>query len=71
MSKQVEFKLTSEFIELNKLLKFEGLVYNGGEANTVITEKLVEVNGEIETRKRRKLRSGDSVMFENVEIKIA
>jgi len=52
-----------EFIELNKLLKMLNLVGSGGEANFLISEREVVVNGEIETRKRKKLRVGDKIIF--------
>jgi ribosome-associated protein len=50
-------------VELYKLLKFEGLASSGGEAKTFISEGQVTVNGEIETRKRRKIVAGDIVEF--------
>ena len=50
-------------VELYKVLKFEGLVGTGGEAKFVIDEGLVQVNGELEMRKRRKLFAGDIVEF--------
>ena len=50
-------------VELYKLLKFEGLVASGGEAKGVIADGLVQVNGEIETRKRNKLLVDDVVEF--------
>lgn len=53
----------SDTIELNQLLKFEGLVSSGGEAKQAINDGLVSVNGETETRKRRKLVQGDSIEF--------
>ncbi|MGH1357969.1 MAG: RNA-binding S4 domain-containing protein [Burkholderiaceae bacterium] len=52
-----------EPVELVKLLKFESLVSSGGEAKIVITEGLVSVNGEVETRKRRKLVAGDVIEY--------
>lgn len=55
------FKISGDYIELNKLLKAEGLCSSGGEANAAVTEGLVKVNGETESRKRRKLRPGDIV----------
>ena len=70
MSEVREFKLTQEFIELNKLLKFESVISSGAEAGVVISEGMVKVNNEVETRKRKKLRSGDIVVFENVQINI-
>ena len=60
-----------EFIELNKLLKLEQLVQSGGHAKIVIGEGQVMVNGEIELRKRKKLRPGDVVSFDGHEIKIS
>ena len=63
-----EVIISKEPIELNKLLKFEALVASGGEANQAIVEGLVRVNGEIETRKRKKIVSGDIVEFGNEKI---
>ena len=57
-------------MELNKLLKVQNLVPSGGMAKMVIEDKLVRVNGEVELRKRRKLRSGDVVDFQGVSIKM-
>jgi ribosome-associated protein len=66
-----EFKLEGhEFIELNKLMKLLRMVGTGGEANVYITEGEVLVNGAIETQKRKKLRPGDVVKFEDQEVAI-
>ncbi len=59
-----------EFIELNKLLKMLRLVGTGGEANVRIEQGEVQVNGQIETQKRKKLRPGDKVLFGAEEISI-
>ena len=59
----MEFKLKTEFIELDNLLKALGLVASGAEARQCIQAGSVKVNGQAETRIRRKLRSGDSVEF--------
>ena len=68
----MEFKLEGkEFIELNKLLKFLGWCESGGEANQVITEGIVKLNGEIETRKRCKLRVNDKVSYDGNEVLIS
>ncbi|MFT4601558.1 MAG: ribosome-associated protein [Arenicella sp.] len=68
----IEFKLKkdSEFIELNRLLKAEQLAQTGGHAKILISEGEITVNGEVESRLRRKLRSGDVVKHEAIEIKI-
>lgn len=46
-------------IELYKLFKIANLVSGGGEAKHIIDEGYVAVNGELETRKRRKMYDGD------------
>ncbi len=56
-----------EFIELNKLLKILQWANSGGQANLIISDGAVLVNGEVETRKRKKLRKGDKVEFEGQE----
>jgi ribosome-associated protein len=53
-----------EPVELFKILKFESIVGSGGEAKKRIAEGLVSVNGEVETRKSRKMMSGDMIEFE-------
>ncbi|TDJ05126.1 MAG: RNA-binding S4 domain-containing protein [Deltaproteobacteria bacterium] len=65
-----EFKLETEYIELFKLLKAVNLVGSGGEAKIHISEGVVLVNGEIETRKRYKTRVGDLVEFNGERIKV-
>ncbi len=65
-----EVEISKEPVELYKLLKFESLVSSGGEAKHVIAEGLVLVNGQVETRKRKKLISGDVVEFGNEKIRI-
>jgi len=63
MSDPITVKLTSSPTELYKILKFEGLVASGAEAKQVISDGLVLVNNEVETRKRKKITSGDQVQF--------
>lgn len=63
--------LNSEYIELDKLLKRENLAASGGEAKYLISQGVVKVNGEIETRKRRKLYAGDVVTYDGINVQIA
>ena len=63
-------EIEEEPIELYKILKFENMVQSGGEAKFVIAEGLVRVNGEIETRKRKKIFSGDIIEFEEETFRI-
>jgi len=62
--------ISNEPVELYKILKFEGMVSSGGAAKSVIDEGLVLVNGEVETRKRKKIVSGDVVEFNNNKIRL-
>ncbi len=62
--------LKKDHIKLGQVLKAAGLVESGVEAKIVITDGLVKVNGEIETRRGKKLYDGDIVSFEENEIKI-
>ncbi len=66
----MEFRLKSEFVELDNLLKVLELVASGAEAKQQIQAGLVKVNGEVESRVRRKLRSGDCVEFGGEKIDI-
>lgn len=69
--KELEFELEGyEFIELNKLLKIMNLVGTGGEANARIENGEILVNGEVETRKRNKLRVGMLVTLGDISVKI-
>ncbi len=56
-----EFKLTSEYIELVKLLKLLQIAQTGGHAKIIVENGEVIRNGEQEFRKRAKLRSGDEI----------
>jgi len=57
-----------EYIALNDLLKVEGLCASGGMAKSVIAEGLVKVDGEVELRKRCKIRSGQVIEFSDNKI---
>ncbi len=67
----IEFKLDGkEFIELNRLMKLMSVVSSGGEANMFISNGEVEVNGEVETRKRHKVRAGFVIKFNGETITV-
>lgn len=59
--KEKEIKIDLEYIKLDQLLKLSNLVSTGGEAKVRVLSEEVKVNGEIETRRGRKLRQGDKV----------
>lgn len=59
-----------EYIELKNLIKLLGWVDTGGEAHARIDNQEIYVNGHIETQRRKKVRSGDTVMFGNHEAQV-
>ena len=63
-------KLREEYIKLGQALKAAGLVSNGVEAKIYIQDGKVKVNGEVDTRRGRKLFENDIVEFNNETIKI-
>lgn len=66
------FKLKEgeEYIELNNLIKSLNWVTSGGEAKMVIKEGKVSVNGEVELRVRKKMRTGDTFSFNSENGKV-
>ncbi len=63
-------EINSEFIKLGQALKLAGLVDNGGLAKAVINDGLVSVDGEVDTRRGRKLFGGEVVEFEGRQVKV-
>ncbi len=66
----IEITIKDEFIRLGQALKLAGLVMGGGEAKEVILEGLVEVNGETETRRGKKLRKGDEFSYNGTKVRV-
>ena len=66
----IEITIDSEFIKLDQFLKLVDIASTGGHAKFLIQEGLVKVNGEIETRRGKKLRSNDIIEVEGNIIKI-
>ena len=63
----IKLRPQDEFIKLGQALKAAGLVESGVEAKDVIQNGLVLVNGEIDTRRGRKLYPGDIASFDGNE----
>ncbi|HMB61344.1 MAG TPA: RNA-binding S4 domain-containing protein [Xanthomonadales bacterium] len=61
-------RLSHQPIELCNVLKLEGLVSSGGMAKAEIDAGQVRVNGEIETRKRKKIFDGDVVEYQGERV---
>ena len=69
-SSKIIAELEEEFVELYKILKFEGLVDSGGMAKQFIADGQVIVNGKVETRKRKKISAGDRIEFSGQSIEV-
>ena len=65
-----ELKLKDDYIKLGQALKAANLVDSGVMAKLVVQDGLVSVNGEVETRRGKKLTDGDIVSFEGETVKI-
>lgn len=59
----MEIKIRDEYIKLGQAMKLAGLVSSGIEAKVVIQEGQVKVNGKVDTRRGKKLYSGDNFEY--------
>ncbi len=64
----IQFSIRGEYIQLDQLLKAASLVSSGGAAHAAVEAGLVKVDGQVESRKRAKLRPGQRVDFESSTI---
>ena len=63
--------ISTEFIKLQDLLKFASVVMTGGEAKIRILNEEVSVNGEICSQRGKKIRPGDVVQFDGLELTVS
>lgn len=70
MMKTVELKPGLEYIDLCDLMKIADMADSGGAAKHLIAEGLVKVDGNVETRKRCKIRKGQVVEFKGQQVKL-
>ena len=63
-------EIKDDFIKLGQLLKLANLVSSGVEAKMVIQDGLVMVNGEVETRRGKKIYPQDVVEFQGQEVTV-
>ncbi len=66
----LDFILKGEYIQLIQLLKATNLVQSGGEAPIVVSEGQVKHNGEVDYRKRLKVKRGDIIEFRGTKINV-
>lgn len=65
-----EIKINTEIIKLDSFLKYAGIVNMGSEAKIYIQTGKVNVNGEIELKRGKKLKKGDIIEIEGENYKI-
>lgn len=70
MKKSHTFNLKQEFIPLIQLLKFVGIANSGSEASYLVETSQVVCNGQIELRKRYKVKSGDVIIVDDQKIEV-
>ena len=71
MSAPIDVPIRDESIRLGQLLKLAGVVDDGAMAREVVERGLVAVNGEVDTRRGRQVRAGDTVTFESETIRVS
>lgn len=65
-----KIKIDTEFIKLDQFLKMVNIAGSGGQAKIMILSEDVKVNGQIETQRGKKLRSGDIIEVDNKKFQI-
>ena len=66
----IDLELRGDHIALDALLKASGLASSGGEAKSAVTSGRVEVDGQVELRRSRKLRAGAVVAMTGVRVRV-
>lgn len=68
--KEIKLRPDDEYIKLGQALKLASLVSSGVEAKIVVQEGEVLVNGEVDTRRGRKLYPGDTFTYKGETVKV-
>ena len=66
----IDFELRGDFIPLDALLKATAVAHSGGAAKTLVADGQVQVDGQPESRKTCKIRSGQEVVVEAAHVRI-
>ena len=62
-----EIQIDTEFIKLDQFLKHAGVVQTGGQAKMMIQDGMIKFNGEVETRRGKKIRKDDIIEIEDYD----
>lgn len=68
--KQVKVQIKTEFIKLDSLLKFAGVVETGGIGKEIILEERIKYNGIICTQRGKKVYKGDKIQIDEIKTEI-
>lgn len=66
----MKYKLFDDYITLQALLKEVGIIQSGGAIKSFLQENQVYFNGELETRRGKKIRIGDTITLPNQKLEI-
>lgn len=66
----LDFELDRDHVELNQLLKLAGIADSGGQGKAIVASGAVRVDGVVELRKTAKIRAGQVVRIDEVEIRV-
>lgn len=67
---RIDFDLDREFVALNDLLKLAGVCDSGGLGKALVASGVVTVDGAVELRKTAKIRAGQVVRLDGIEIRV-
>ena len=70
MSEKKEIGIATEYIKLDQLLKFAGLIETGGEAREAVITGKIKVNGEICLMRGKKMRPGDTAEYKGTVLEV-
>lgn len=69
-SNNIDFQLNDDFIALIQLLKATQVAQTGGHAKMLVDDNCVKLNGNVENRRRAKIRRGDKIELEGATINV-
>ena len=68
MKEQQQVPIHTEYIQIDQLLKLEGIIETGGQIKSFIDEGILTLNGQVVTEKRKKCRVGDVISCEGLDV---
>ena len=68
MKEQQQVPIHTEYIQIDQLLKLEGIIETGGQIKSFIEEGMLTLDGQVVTEKRKKCRVGDVISCEGLDV---